>query len=85
VTAVGYGEDGVYVVTWGALKIMSWVFFSRYNVELYAVLSSDWVCGNKVSPAGFDLRSLGRDLLLVQATSPASAPVTAPVPPTAPK
>jgi len=68
VTAVGYGDDGVYVVTWGALKTMSWDFFSRYNVELYAVLSTDWVCGNKVSPSGFDMSSLGRDLSLVEAT-----------------
>ncbi|HET9101561.1 MAG TPA: hypothetical protein VFN62_14290, partial [Acidobacteriaceae bacterium] len=68
VTAVGYGDDGVDVVTWGALKTMSWDFFSRYNVELYAVLSTDWVCGNRVSPSGFDMASLGRDLSLVQAT-----------------
>ncbi len=74
VTAVGYGEEGVYVVTWGALKVMSWDFFNRYNVELYAVLSTDWVCGNKVSPSGFDMTSLGRDLSLVQATPTASAP-----------
>jgi hypothetical protein len=68
VTAVGYGDDGVYVVTWGALKIMSWDFFNLYNVELYAVLSTDWVCGNKVSPSGFDMESLRRDLSLVRAT-----------------
>ena len=66
VTAVGYGEEGVYVVTWGALKTMSWEFYSRYNAETYAVLSSDWVDGDQVSPSGFDLRSLERDLSLVQ-------------------
>jgi hypothetical protein len=73
VTAVGYGDDGVYVVTWGTLKTMSWDFFGRYSVELYAVLSSDWVCGNKVSPSGFNLQNLSRDLSLVQAAAPASA------------
>ena len=70
VTAVGYGEDGVYVVTWGALKTMNWDFYSRYNAETYAVLSSDWVCSDKVAPSGFDLPSLGRDLSLVQGSSP---------------
>ncbi|MHB1938063.1 MAG: hypothetical protein ACYCOR_15955 [Acidobacteriaceae bacterium] len=70
VTAIGYGEDGVYVVTWGALKTMSWEFYNRYSIELYAVLSSDWVCGDQVSPSGFDLTSLQRDLSLVQRTAP---------------
>ncbi len=71
VTAVGYRQEGVYVVTWGALKTMSWEFYSRYNVEAYAVLSSDWVGGDKVSPSGFDLACLRRDLSLVEGTSAA--------------
>jgi hypothetical protein len=69
VTAVGYGEEGVFVVTWGTLKTMSWEFFQSYNVEMYAVLSSDWVRRNEVCPSGFDLSSLTRDLLLVQRPS----------------
>ncbi|TCK75858.1 hypothetical protein [Acidipila rosea] len=72
VTAIGYGEDGVYVVTWGTFKTMSWEFYNRYSIELYAVLSPDWVCGDQVSPSGFDLLSLRRDLSLVQQASPAS-------------
>ncbi len=62
VTAVGYDADGVYVVTWGRLKAMSWDFYTRYNVEAYAVLSSDWVRRHQASPTGFDFESLQNDL-----------------------
>lgn len=71
VTGIGYGEEGVYVVTWGTLKTISWEFYSRYSVELFAVLSSDWVSSTEASPSGFDLASLRKDLSLVQGTSPA--------------
>ena len=71
VTGIGYCEDGVYVVTWGTLKTISWEFYCRYSVELFAVLSSDWVRSAEVSPSGFDLTSLRQDLSLVQRTSPA--------------
>lgn len=33
VTAIGYSEEGIYVVTWGTLKTVSWEFYQRYNVE----------------------------------------------------
>jgi hypothetical protein len=62
VMAVGYGPDGVYVVTWGALKTMSWSFFEAYNVETYAVLSNDWVRDAQASPTGFPFSKLHRDL-----------------------
>jgi len=66
VTAIGYGEDGVSVVTWGRLKLMSWDFYQHYNVESYAVLSPDWVHRNQACPSGFDCVSLMRDLVLLQ-------------------
>lgn len=66
VTAVGYGPDGVYVVTWGQLKTMSWSFFEAYNVESYAVLSNDWVESTEASPTGFPFSRLKRDLHAVQ-------------------
>jgi hypothetical protein len=68
VAAIGYNQDVVYVVTWGTLKTMSWEFFEKYTFESYAVLSHDWVncCG--VSPSGFDIDALERDLGLVKAS-----------------
>ena len=62
VTAVGYSEEGVYVVTWGTFKTMSWDFYQRYNVETYAILSTDWVKENEACPSGFLASTLRRDL-----------------------
>jgi hypothetical protein len=65
VAAIGYDDQAIYVVTWGRLKTMSWDFFRRYTDEAYAVLSPDWVEQNAISPSGFDLTTLARDLSLV--------------------
>ena len=70
VMAVGYGPEGVYVVTWGKLKTMSWSFFQNYNVEMYAVLSNDWVREAQESPTGFPFSKLRRDLQAVEQTHP---------------
>ena len=65
VAAIGYDEEVVYVVTWGTFKTMSWEFFERYTFESFAVLSHDWVSEEKISPSGFELTALERDLALV--------------------
>ncbi len=73
VTAIGYGDDGIYVVTWGLLKVMSWEFYERFNFETYAILSHDWVDEDKKCPTGFYSSSLVRDLKAVEL---AAAPAT---------
>jgi hypothetical protein len=70
VAVVGYDQQSVYCVTWGRLKAMSWEFFERYAVEVYAVLSTDWVANNAKCPTGFDTVMLERDLALVHAEKP---------------
>ena len=62
VTAIGYAEDGVSVVTWGMVKMMSWEFYDRFNFETYAALSEDWVRRDRKSPSGFFSSALERDL-----------------------
>ncbi len=62
VTAIGYGDDGVYVVSWGLLKVMSWEFYQRFNFETYAIVSHDWVEKDKKCPTGFSSSALVRDL-----------------------
>ncbi len=62
VTAIGYGPDGIYVVSWGLLKLMSWGFYQAYNAETYAVLSPDWVDENERCPTGFHFSKLRDDL-----------------------
>ena len=64
VDVVGYDEAGLTVVTWGALKRMTWAFWGRYGDEAWCVLSPDFLADGR-SPQGFDLEALQRDLALV--------------------
>jgi hypothetical protein len=61
VPAVGYDSRNIYVVTWGALKPMSWQFYLTYADEAFAVLSEDFL-SKKKTPKGFDMAQLTRDL-----------------------
>jgi len=64
VDVVGYDTHSVTIVTWGALKQMTWPFFDRYCDEAYAILSTDYLAKGK-APSGFDLEALKEDLTLV--------------------
>jgi len=74
IPAVGYDARNLYVVTWGALKSMSWQFFDAYMDEAFAVLSGDWI-STKVgtSPSGFDMAALQKDLAAVTSAQGAAA------------
>jgi hypothetical protein len=65
VEVVAYDAEGVTVVTWGALKRMTWAFWDKYVDEAYAVLSQDFVNGQGKTPEGFNLAELAADLLAV--------------------
>lgn len=75
IPAVAYDTRNLYVVTWGALKSMSWQFYNAYMDEAFAVLSGDWI--NKkvgVAPSGFDMAALEKDLAaVISAKAPAAA------------
>jgi hypothetical protein len=66
VPAVAYDQRSIYVVTWGAIKSMSWQFYDAYMDEAFAVLSNDWI-NKKVgtSPSGFNMAALEQDLAAV--------------------
>jgi hypothetical protein len=64
VNVVGYDDGGLTVVTWGALKRMTWAFWNHYCDEAWCVLSTDYLEGGR-SPQGFDLEALQADLALV--------------------
>jgi hypothetical protein len=68
IPAVGYDQQNLYVVTWGALKPMSWEFYAAYADESFAVLSTDWLSQNK-TPAGFNLATLEQDLAAIDKTN----------------
>ncbi len=62
VPVVAYDARGVTVVTWGALQVMTWSFWEAYCDEAYAILSTDYLDGEKKAPQGFNLQQLQADL-----------------------
>jgi len=62
VEAPKYDEQGVWVVTWGALKFVSWAFLAAYCDESFALISTDMLNGTQRSPLGLDIKTLGADL-----------------------
>ncbi len=66
IPAVGYDQRFIYVVTWGALKTMTWQFYDAYADEAFAVLSQDWIDEKHgAAPNGFDMMALRQDLAAV--------------------
>jgi hypothetical protein len=65
--AVGYTPAGVVLVTWGATKFATWVWWAKYVDESYALLDDAWVNGSTPAPSGFDLAALQADLAAVGA------------------
>jgi len=62
VNIVGYDDNGLTFITWGALKTMNWEFFNAVSDEAYAVLSPNWFNASGVSPVGLNLTALQQDL-----------------------
>ncbi|HWV45763.1 MAG TPA: hypothetical protein VN039_07065 [Nitrospira sp.] len=52
-------------ITWGHPLQLTKAFHAEYTDEVYAVLSSDFLAANSLSPDGFDLNALRADLLEV--------------------
>ena len=64
VDVVRYDSDGLTVVTWGRLQVMTWAFWDRYCDEAYAIVSADFLASGK-APNGLDMEALKADLRLV--------------------
>ena len=79
VPVVAYDVRGLTVVTWGALKRMTWEFWDAYCDEAYAIYSTDFLEPNEKAPNGFDMAALLRDLGLVKGQArPLSSMASAP-------
>lgn len=61
VPLVGYDDDFLYCVTWGAIQRMDWDFWDRHGEEAWAVLPSEFVEHGK-GPASYDLAALRANL-----------------------
>jgi hypothetical protein len=70
VPVVSYSKMGLTCVTWGSLMNMTWSFFDAYCEESYALLSSDWVSGNRMAPNGLFLEQLKADLAAIKSPNP---------------
>jgi len=60
VPVVAYNARTLTVITWGALKQMTWAFWAAYAEEAYALLSTDWISSGK-SPKGISWTTLQAD------------------------
>lgn len=65
VPVVAYDVLTLTVVTWGALKRMTWGFWDAYCDEAYGVLSADFVNSSSIAANGIDLTTLQSDLQTV--------------------
>lgn len=66
VPVVAYDADGLTVITWGALKKMTWAFWDAYCDEAHGPLSADWI-ENGASPTGQCWTNLKADLITLAA------------------
>lgn len=57
VIVIGYDDQHLTCITWGALKKMTWAFWNTYCDEAYAILSPDWK-----GAEGFDYSALTADV-----------------------
>jgi hypothetical protein len=62
---VAYDGSGLTVVSWGALKHMSWEFYAACCEESYALDAPDWFTAAGPSPGGYTSDQLNADLPLL--------------------
>lgn len=62
VSALGYDQNGLQVVTWGEVTTMSWDFFFAYREEAWAVLCKQaWLKPDGTTPSGLTAAQLVLD------------------------
>jgi hypothetical protein len=66
VPAFGYNKDGLVVVSWGRVYLLTWRAVARYVEEIQVPVSADWA-DSDLSPSGFALNQLVGDLGMVTA------------------
>ncbi len=67
IPVVGRNSAGhLLCVTWGRLHAMTVEFFKAYCDEAIAYISVDWLNNDLISPRGYDLEALKRDLAAIR-------------------
>ena len=64
---VGYDDNYLYTISWGAVYKMTYAFFTTYCDEAYALVSNDELNGNGVNAASLNINQLNNDLKIVKA------------------
>ncbi len=70
VNVVAYDPDGLTVVTWGALKRMTWAFWSKYVEEAWAILPADFEKMPAAIPGVLDFATLQADIAQIGSVNP---------------
>jgi len=79
VTAFGYDQTYIYLVSWGKVVPAAWDWLRAYCGEAWAVVSQDWAGRDGRDPEGVDLHQLGNEFaMLTGSPNPFPAP---PAPP----
>ena len=65
VPLVGYDKFMVYAVTWGTIQKISWNALSVYCDEAYALINSNWLAKDQITPVGLDFETLEVDLAAI--------------------
>jgi hypothetical protein len=54
----GYDKDGLYVLTWGLLRLVTWAALAAYALGVEACVSRSWLDVTGLSPGRLDLAAL---------------------------
>jgi hypothetical protein len=65
IPVVGYGSQGVTIISWGSLYTFNYQFWADNCDEAYALVDPLWIKQSGVSPSGLDLKGLLADLAQV--------------------
>jgi hypothetical protein len=84
VAIAGYTPKGLVVVTWGALKLLTWDFLKTYGEESFAIISQDFLKNGKTPNNGLDIPTLKADLKAVTSTPARIPKKRKPAPPARP-
>lgn len=58
IVIVGYDDSGFTVISWGSLYKMTYAFFAKYCVEVYAIVDKNWIAKTGKTPLGLSLADL---------------------------
>jgi hypothetical protein len=62
VPVLAYDQNWCEVITWGRVQKVSWAFIRQYTIEIWGVMSGDWIRANVSSPTNQSRAHLDQSL-----------------------